>query len=92
MVIAAAKRELFILLLDPFADGRRLGEVERRAHHRADLASGDQGVVDRGKLRGVKHQLMIENGIATLALQVEVTVLGKIDWRCFVRHGTVIHH
>ena len=68
-------------LVDPRSDRRGLGEIERSAGNRGDLASGNEGIINGRVMVGGQHQLVSQHRLAGPSAQVEVTVVGKVDRR-----------
>ena len=71
------------------ADGRWLGEVERCALHRANLASGDQRGVHGREPVGVEIENVAED-VAAGAGEIEVAVIRQIDRRSLACLGRVV--
>ena len=75
VVVAPAKPDLLVVGVDELADPPRLGEVKRRARHRAQFAGGDQPLVDRRVLVGEHLQRVVQDRRRGAGRQVEVRVV-----------------
>ena len=71
------------------ADGLSLSKVERRAGHWHLLASGNRGGVHWDVSFRSDLQLVVKN--VTAASEVEITMVGQIDWCGAVSGGGVIN-
>ena len=92
VIIAVSQNQLFIVLVDAFADRSGLAEVHGRALDRPQLAGRNQGLVHRRKPVSVEQEMVPKNVAVALAGQIEIRMLGKIERRGFVGGGFVIHN
>ena len=79
MVDPASRDDLRVLGAHGRPDRRGLPEVERRTGDRRVPAERDAGRVDRGELVGEHGQQVVVDRARTLAVEVEVGVIGQVQ-------------
>ncbi len=84
VIVAIADFELLIALTDSCSNRHWLCEVERRTFHTAQFADRNQPGIHRCKAVAVNRQLVLQNVSISLARQIEVGVMCKIDDRIFI--------
>lgn len=84
------KFELRMVRLDVLANRRGLEEVHRCALDRSQLTGRDQGGIHRCVVAGVQGGDLLENVAVTRAGEVEVAVIGEVEYRRFVGGGLVV--
>lgn len=90
VVVALADLEVAVGRVDPLADAPRAAEVERRRGDGLDLAGGDLPRVSGQIALSRNLEVVVLDGAAGLALEVEVDVLGHVDRRRLVGRRLVV--
>lgn len=84
MVVAVAKYQLLVVIVDALADGRWLAKIEWSAGDVAQFAGGNRARVDRGESAGVELEMMGQDGTAAGSSEIEIRVIGEIEDRSLV--------
>src|SRR5450830_1245508 len=87
MVVTAPDAQLLMRQGDVVADDGTLAQVERRARHVRQFACGNSPRIDGQVAVRIDRQRMAED--TALPRQIEIAVVGQVDWRGLVRHGVV---
>ena len=90
VVVATPVFQLLVFQVDSRPDGCGCREVERSAGNRSDDASRNQGGINRGKVRCVDREHVLEHVAPAVARQVEVRVLRQVDRCSVVCSGKVV--
>ncbi len=90
MVVAFAEFELLIEGFDAFANFVSREEVEGSSLDGNQFACRDQPGIDGSVAAGEKGQFMIEDVAIPLTLEVEVSMVGKVDDGIFISSGGII--
>jgi len=91
VVVAFSVTELHVFRLDVPADGFFRSEVEGRSLHGPDFPCGDERAVHWRVAVSEDLQMMVKDAAGSLAVQVEVGVVGQVDDRFAVRGGLVVY-
>src|ERR1700686_5175753 len=75
VIVAFAKLQLRVVLIDPRANGSRMQEIERRVAHLAKLAGRNQRGIDRSNPAGMDRELMLEHVAISLPSQIEIGMM-----------------
>ena len=89
-VITLCEFELFIIMLDPFADRRWRTKVERRTRDRSQFSGGDKSRIDGSVPIGWNGEDVIQNISLTFPRQVEIAVVGQVEDSVCIRSCEIL--
>src|ERR1700722_10644943 len=89
VVIATPAVKLFVFGVDARSNSGGFAKIERSPFHRFQLSRRNQARVHGGKARCLQRELMAQN--VTLACEIEIGVIRKIDHSVFVRGGGILN-
>src|SRR5439155_10543619 len=81
VIVTASNDQLFIAFVDAGTNRGCLGEIHRRSPHGSKFAGRDEGLVHGRESVSIEGDFVSKNIAATFPGQVEITVLGNIEWR-----------
>ena len=90
VVVAAGPEKLGIILLDPLPDGVEIGEIHGRALDGEDFTGGQAFRIGGGEKGSMQLELMLKDGAAFEAAQIEVGVVGEVADGVRVGDGGVV--
>ena len=82
VIVAVAKLQLFVILVNARADSRGFAEIKRSACDGTKFAGRNQSRIHGSETAGAKGELVLENRAG--ASQIEIRMVGEVDDRFLV--------
>src|SRR5690625_4384074 len=91
VVIASSIFKLLIFSLNVLSNGFGLLEIERCSFYRSKFSCGYKGFIYRNETIGIYLQSMLQNIFGAFPIQIEKSVVGKVDNSGFICRSFIVY-